>query len=59
MPEVLIRNADVVVTMDDARCELKGADIRLRDGVVAEVLAAMGDQVTDGTLLLALEPEDG
>ncbi len=28
-----------------------------RDGVVAELLAAEGDQVTDGTLLLALEPE--
>ena len=30
-----------------------------RDGVVAEVLVAEGAQVTDGTLLLALEPEDG
>ena len=30
-----------------------------RDGVVAEVLAAVGDQVTDGKLLLALEPEHG
>ena len=30
-----------------------------RDGVVAEVLASVDDQVTDGTLLLALEPEDG
>ena len=30
-----------------------------RDGTVGEVLTAVGDQVTDGTLLLALEPEDG
>ena len=30
-----------------------------RDGVVEEVLTAVGDQVTDGTLLLKLEPEDG
>ncbi len=30
-----------------------------RDGVVAEVLAAAGDQVTDGTVLLSLEPGDG
>ena len=30
-----------------------------RDGVVAEVLASVDDQVTDGMLLLALEPEDG
>ena len=29
-----------------------------RDGVVAEVLAAVDDQVTDGSLLLSLEPED-
>ncbi|MEM7208945.1 MAG: acetyl/propionyl/methylcrotonyl-CoA carboxylase subunit alpha [Pseudomonadota bacterium] len=30
-----------------------------RDGVVAEVLARVDDQVTEGTLLLALESEDG
>jgi 3-methylcrotonyl-CoA carboxylase alpha subunit len=30
-----------------------------RDGKVAEVLAAEGDQVTDGTLLLRMEPDDG
>jgi 3-methylcrotonyl-CoA carboxylase alpha subunit len=30
-----------------------------RDGVVAEVLVSPGAQVTDGSLLLALEPEDG
>ena len=29
-----------------------------RDGVVAEVLVAAGAQVTDGALLLALEPGD-
>jgi 3-methylcrotonyl-CoA carboxylase alpha subunit len=29
-----------------------------RDGIVAEILAAVGDQVTDGTLLLALEPAE-
>lgn len=37
MPEFLIRNADCIVTMDDARRELHGADIRLRDGVFAEI----------------------
>ncbi|MCR9088206.1 MAG: 8-oxoguanine deaminase [Rhodobacteraceae bacterium] len=37
MPETLIRNADVVVTMDGARRELPGADLRCRDGVIAEV----------------------
>ena len=37
MAEILIKNASVVVTMDDARRELSGADIRLRDGVIAEI----------------------
>jgi 3-methylcrotonyl-CoA carboxylase alpha subunit len=30
-----------------------------RDGVVLEVLVSQGDQVTDGMLLLRLEPQDG
>ena len=29
-----------------------------RDGVVAEVLAAVGDQIADGALLLSMAPED-
>jgi cytosine/adenosine deaminase-related metal-dependent hydrolase len=37
MSEILIKNADIIVTMDDTRRELHGADIRLRDGVIAEV----------------------
>ncbi|MEL7261476.1 MAG: 8-oxoguanine deaminase [Pseudomonadota bacterium] len=37
MTEVLIRGADHLVTMDDAGTELQGADIRLRDGAVAEI----------------------
>jgi cytosine/adenosine deaminase-related metal-dependent hydrolase len=37
MAETLIRNADVVVTMDDARREWRGADILIRDGVIAAV----------------------
>ena len=37
MAEILIKNASVVVTMDDARRELSGADIRLRDGVIAAI----------------------
>ncbi|WP_298292956.1 8-oxoguanine deaminase [uncultured Litoreibacter sp.] len=46
MAELLIKGADVVVTMDDARRELKGADIVVHDGVVADVgtgLATTGD----------------
>ena len=29
-----------------------------RDGVVLDVLAAVGDQIADGTVLVALEPID-
>jgi cytosine/adenosine deaminase-related metal-dependent hydrolase len=35
--EILIRGADVVVTMDATRRELTGADILVRRGVIAEV----------------------
>ncbi|MBF9059770.1 8-oxoguanine deaminase [Rhodobacterales bacterium HKCCSP123] len=37
MPETLLRNASVVVTMDDAGTELAGADLLIRDGVIAAV----------------------
>jgi cytosine/adenosine deaminase-related metal-dependent hydrolase len=37
MSEILIRNADTVLTMDAARRELHGADVLLRGGVVAAV----------------------
>ncbi len=37
MPEILIKNADAIVTMDDTRRELHGADIRIRDGVISEI----------------------
>lgn len=37
MSEVLIQKADTLITMDDTRREIAGADIRLRDGVVVEI----------------------
>ena len=37
MPEILIRNAQSVLTMDDDGRELAGADILLRDGVIAAI----------------------
>ena len=37
MSETLIRNADVIVTMDATRRELNGADLLLRGGVIAAV----------------------
>ncbi|MFN4130686.1 MAG: 8-oxoguanine deaminase [Paracoccaceae bacterium] len=59
MRDVLIRNADVVVTMDATRRELAGADVLLRGGVIAavgqgvpageaEVVEARGCVVTPG-----------
>ena len=48
MTETLIKSADAILTMDDSRNELHGADIRLRDGVVAEIgfgLETMGEVV--------------
>lgn len=59
MREILIRNADVVVTMDATRRELAGADVLLRGGVIAavgpgleapaaEVVEARGCVVTPG-----------
>lgn len=59
MPEILIRNADVIATMDAKRRELSAADILMRDGVIvvvghgldapcAEVIRAEGCVVTPG-----------
>lgn len=48
MSHFLIRSAEMLVTMDDDRRELAGADVRIRDGVVAEIgsgLAAEGAEV--------------
>ena len=56
--ETLIRNADYLLTMDDARTELCGADVLIRDGQIAaigqglsttaEVVDARGCVVTPG-----------
>ena len=48
--DTLIRNAHTVLTMDDARRELAGADVLLRGGVIAAVgrgLDAEGAEVID------------
>ncbi|MDO6796902.1 8-oxoguanine deaminase [Shimia thalassica] len=37
MAEILIQNASHVLTMDDARREMAGVDIRIKDGVIAEI----------------------
>lgn len=37
MPEILIKGAEVIVTMDDARRELTDSDLLIRDGVIAAV----------------------
>ncbi len=59
MSELLIKNADAVVTMDAARAEIAGGDVLLRGGVIvavgrdlrapgAEILHASGCVVTPG-----------
>jgi cytosine/adenosine deaminase-related metal-dependent hydrolase len=58
MAEILVRNADHILTMDDDRRELSGADILIRDGAivaigpglqtVGEVVLAHGCVVTPG-----------
>ena len=37
MGTLLVKNADVLVTMDDQRLELKGADLLAREGVIVEI----------------------
>ena len=59
MPEILIKGAHTVITMDDTRRELAGGDVLIRDGVImdvgvglaapdAEVVNASGCVVTPG-----------
>lgn len=46
----LIRGAELIVTMDDARREIAGEDLRLRDGAIAEIgpdLPADGAEIVD------------
>ncbi|WP_170364668.1 8-oxoguanine deaminase [Ruegeria arenilitoris] len=45
MPEILLRNADAILTMDDSRQELAGADLLIRDGQIARIGQ---DLTTDG-----------
>ena len=37
MPEILIQNADTILTMDATRRELHGADIVMRDGAITQI----------------------
>ena len=37
MAEYLIQAADYLITMDDARQEMQGADVLIRDGVIVQV----------------------
>ncbi|MEM9785320.1 MAG: 8-oxoguanine deaminase [Pseudomonadota bacterium] len=52
MPDILIRNARRILTMDDGRRELTGHDILLSAGVVAQIgpnLTADGAEIVDGS----------
>lgn len=37
MPDILIKSADTILTMDDQRRELAGQDVLIRDGVIADI----------------------
>jgi 3-methylcrotonyl-CoA carboxylase alpha subunit len=56
-PGARVARGDVLVVLEAMKME--HALTAPRDGVIAEVAVAEGAQVTDGTLILALEPEDG
>ena len=52
MPTLLIRNAAVLVTMDDARREIRGGAVFARDGIIEQIgatadLPAMADDIID------------
>ena len=52
MPSLLAKNADVLVTMDGQRRELKGAGLYAEDGIIKQVgptgdLPATADTVPD------------
>jgi predicted amidohydrolase len=50
MPDILIRGAEAVLTMDDARREIAGGDVLIRGGVIAAVgagLQAPGAEVVE------------
>jgi len=51
MAETLIRGAQTILTMDDVRSELAGADIRISCGVITEI--GIGLAQGDATLVLA------
>jgi cytosine/adenosine deaminase-related metal-dependent hydrolase len=50
MTETLIQGADTILTMDDARRELNGADILIRDG---EIVAVGQGLATSGATIIA------
>ena len=55
MSEFLIKNAAHVLTMDDTRRELAGCDVRLKDGVIAEIgegLVSDGETVDASTCVV-------
>lgn len=52
MPTTIIKDASIVVTMDNARRELKKTDIRIADGVIVEIgTNLIGDQLVGDQLV--------
>jgi 3-methylcrotonyl-CoA carboxylase alpha subunit len=56
-PGAVVVKGDTLAVMEAMKMEL--TLVAPRDGRIAEVLVAQGDQVPEGTVLLALEPDNG
>ena len=50
MPDILIKNADRILTMDDAGTELDGADVLIQGGVIASVGQGLDAPAAHGVL---------
>ncbi|AUR08345.1 8-oxoguanine deaminase [Phaeobacter inhibens] len=49
MPEILIQDIDIALTMDDQRSQLSAVDLRIRDGIIAEIgsgLTTEGERIS-------------
>ena len=51
MQDLIVQNADHILTMDDQRQELRGADIRIRDGEIIELGQNLASQSPEADLV--------
>ena len=58
MANTLLKNADVVLTMDDARPRMTGVDIHIVDGVIAAIGPDLSAPDADLLLQMSMAYED-